>query len=383
MSDFDLRIARTPDDVEALRPAWVALPVENPAADPDYLLTLVRHSSAPLSPHVIVLEQDGSPQALVVARTGEARLEARLGYRTVLRPRLDSLTVSQGGLVRGIAGDAEALLAALVDSLQRESLDVVRLRARVGSTLHELATTRPSILLRGRAAEPMTRWRARLPESYDEYLQARSAKTRSNVKRYARRLEDRYGDGAVLRLFHRPEELPELLRDTADVFARTYQRGLGVGQAHGDSEQALQRLAAERGWLRAFVLYLDGAPRAFWHGTLYRRIFYTGRTGYDPEYRDLRLGTYVLARMAEYLCSQADWMDFGLGDAEYKRHFSDLSWKEDDILLFARRARPVAVNLARSGVLAASRAGKAALVGSGHLDAARRSWRTRLAGSSE
>lgn len=70
-------------------------------------------------------------------------------------------------------------------------------------------------------------------------------------------------------------------------------------------------------------------PRAFWHGTLNRRIFYTGPTGYDPEYRDLRLGSYVLAKMAEHLCGQADWLDFGLGDAEFMRHFGDQSWEED------------------------------------------------------
>ena len=99
MTDFDLRIARTPGDVEALREAWTALPVDNPAADPDHLLALV-HAAA--------------------------------------------LTVSQGGLVGAEDGRAGALLAALVDSLRQEPLDVVRLRARVGSALHKLATTRPA-----------------------------------------------------------------------------------------------------------------------------------------------------------------------------------------------------------------------------------------------
>lgn len=45
-----------------------------------------------------------------------------------------------------------------------------------------------------------------------------------------------------------------LAQDTAAVFEKTYQRGLGVGRAHAEAEPALQRLAAERGWLRAFVL---------------------------------------------------------------------------------------------------------------------------------
>ena len=32
------------EEVEALREAWEALPVANPAADPDHLMTLIEHS---------------------------------------------------------------------------------------------------------------------------------------------------------------------------------------------------------------------------------------------------------------------------------------------------------------------------------------------------
>jgi Acetyltransferase (GNAT) domain/Protein of unknown function (DUF1360) len=238
------------------------------------------------------------------------------------------------------------------------------------------------LLLHARAADPMTRWRARLPETYEEYPRARSAKTRSNVKRYTRRLKDRYGEGAVLRVFQSPADLPQLVEDTAAVFEKTYQRALGVGQAHAEAEPALQRLAAERRWLRAFNLYLDGVPRGFWHGTLYRRVFYTGPTGYDPEYRDLRRGTYMLAKMAERLCGQADRLDFGLGDAEYKRHLGDQSWEEDDVLIFARRPRPVAVNLTRSGVLAAcGPGGRRSPRADTSVPCA--GWRARLAGRPE
>ena len=244
--------------------------------------------------------------------------------------------------------------------------------------MHELATTRPGALVRGHGTDPVVRWQARLPETFEEYLRARKAKTRGNIQRYARRLEERYGEALSLRLFQTAAELPRLVRDTHAVYEKTYQRGLDAGFSDSALARALRRLAADRGWLRAWVLYLDGVPSAFWHGTLYGRIFYTGPTGYDPAHKDLRLGTYLLARMVDNLCGEADWMDFGLGDAEYKRHFGDESWAEEDVLLFARRPRPVVVNLARTGVLGASRAGKTALERSGKLAAARRRWRDRL-----
>jgi hypothetical protein len=383
VSGLEVRVARTPEEVEAMREAWEALAVDNPAADPDHLLTLIRHSPEQLRPHVVLLERDGRAEAMAVGRVGEVLLGARLGYATVLRPRLQALVVAQGGLVGADEAHAGPLLAAVLDTLQHESLDVIRLRARVGSPAHELATTRPGALVRGRAADAVVRRRARLPETFPEYLQARSAKTRSNIQRYGRRLESRFGDGLSLRLFRTPAELPRLVRDTRAVHEKTYQHGLGAGFEDTQPARALRRLAAERGWLHAWVLYLDGVPSAFWHGTLYRRIFYTGPTGFDPQHKDLRLGTYVLAKMADHLCGKADWMDFGMGDAEYKRHFGDESWAEEDVLIFARRPRPVVVNLARTGVLGASRAGKAALERSGKLAAARRRWRDRLAGKSE
>ena len=379
MSGPDIRVARTPDEVEAMRSAWDRLPVDNPAADPDHLLTLVRHSPTPLRPHVLLLEEDGRPPSFAVGRVGQVSLEARFGYTTVLQPRLEALTIAQGGLVAADEARVKLLLGAIFDTLRQEPVDVARLHLRVGSPAHALATTRPGALVRGHGSAAAVRWRARLPATFQEYLQARSAKIRGNVQRYARRLEDRYGDDLELRLFRSTAELPRLVRDTRAVHEKTYHRGLETGFSDTELEPALRRLAAERGWLRAWVLYLEGVPAAFWHGTLYDRTFYTGPTGYDPKHRDLRLGTYVLARMAEHLCGEADWMDFGLGDAEYKRHFGDESWAEEDVLLFARRPRPVVVNLARTGVLGASRAVKTALERSGQLATARRWWRDRLA----
>jgi CelD/BcsL family acetyltransferase involved in cellulose biosynthesis len=74
-------------------------------------------------------------------------------------------------------------------------------------------------------------------------------------------------------------------------------------------------------------------------------------------------------------------MDFGSGDAEYKRHFSDESRVEEDMAVFSTRPRPIAINLAQTTVRGASRATRSALSRSGRLRAIRRAWRGRLAGN--
>ena len=382
MSGTRVTVARTIEEVEGLRDVWEALQPERLTADFDYHLTVLRHAPAVVRPHVVVLEHNDSPAALAVGRVEEIDLTARVGYATVLSPRVRALTISQGGLL-GVDGQAaEPLFAALSGALAQDDLHVLRLRLlRVGERVHELAHSRPGLLTRQYLGVQVERWRARVPATFDDYLAARSSKTRSNVKRYARRLEDRFGDGVSFRVFRTPDELEELMRDTEAVHVKTYQHGMGAGLKGTELERRLRELAAERGWFHGFVLYLDDAPAAFWHGTAYRGVFYTGPTGYDPAHRDLRLGTYVLGKMVEKLCGEVDWMDFGSGDAEYKRHFSDENRLEEDVTVFASRPRPVAINLAQTTVRGASRASKAVLAKSGRLRAARRAWRGRLAGN--
>ena len=79
----------------------------------------------------------------------------------------------------------------------------------------------------------------------------------------------------------------------------------------------------ERGWFRAYVLYLDDEPVAFWQGQAYNGVFSTGVPGFDPAYADHRVGNYVLFKLIADLCADEsiETLDYGFGDAEYKRRF--------------------------------------------------------------
>ena len=68
----------------------------------------------------------------------------------------------------------------------------------------------------------------------------------------------------------------------------------------------------------------------------------------------------------------------GFGDADYKSHFGDASWLEEDVAVFDGRPKPVAVNLALSGVRGTARTAQALARRTGRLPAMRRRWRARL-----
>ncbi|MGH3024501.1 MAG: GNAT family N-acetyltransferase [Gaiellaceae bacterium] len=380
-----VRTARSAEEVEALRSVWGSFDADVASADIDYHLMLVERRPETLRPHVLLVEQDGTPAALVVGRVEDVRLPAKLGYKTLSRPRVRALTVSYGGVLgQEDEQTAAVVLGELQAALRRGEADVARFRnLKVGSPLHRAARSTPGVLSRDRLTIPSPHWRARLAGTYEDYLARRSSKTRANVRRYGRKFEEAFPAAIELRTFREPAELDRLLDDTRAVYGATYQHALGVGFSDSGIEREVTTFSLERGWFRGFVLYVNGAPCAFWHGIRYGKVFSTGPTGYDPALGSHRVGTYVLGRMVEELSREEglEWIDFGFGDAEYKQHFGDESWLEEDVLVWAPRPKAVRVSLTRTAVLAADRAARSILARRRLLTRARRLWRTRATGS--
>jgi CelD/BcsL family acetyltransferase involved in cellulose biosynthesis len=219
-----------------------------------------------------------------------------------------------------------------------------------------------------------------IPESYDAFLQSRSANTRQSVRRYGRKLEKEHPGKVSLAIYRNESELEQFFAAAAEIGRKTYQHGLGVTLAGDGVARRLTELQARRGWFRGYVLSIDGSPAAFWHGHHYRGVFATGVPGYDPAYAHLRLGTHVLMKLIEDLTEEgtAKVLDFGSGDAEYKRRFSDDSWDEEDVLVWASTAKGIRTNLTRTGVLALIGGAKRVASSKRLGDALKSRWRKRL-----
>jgi CelD/BcsL family acetyltransferase involved in cellulose biosynthesis len=373
-----ITIGRSADEARAFADAWRGLGPADVNADPDIFLTVTAEAGA--SPFVLLAERDSAPCAILVARLVNTTLPVRLGYRLVYSPRVRSLTVVQGGLVT--ADDDEAVRSLFHEAravLARGEADVLRMRRlRVGSHLHRLSHDHASWPTRGHEEPPSLRWRLRLPESLDEVLKHQSGRTRSNHRRYARKLEDELGDRLSFHVYRGSGDLERVMRDAEKVSRLTYQHRLGAGLAHAFERRVLE-IGAGRGWLRAYVLSVDDEPRAFWIGLAYRGVFFTGPTGYDPSLAHLRLGTYVLMKMLEDLCadSAVEQVDYGIGDAEYKRHFGSESWLEEDRLVFAPSLRGVRVNMTRTAALGAAEAARR-VAGGERIATIKKHWRAHL-----
>ncbi len=87
--------------------------------------------------------------------------------------------------------------------------------------------------------------------------------------------------------------------------------------------EEFSRLALERGWLRLFVLRLNGAPASVLYGFIYKRRFYFYQGGFEPQYGKYSLGLVTVGLAIKSAIEEgAEEYDFLHGAEQYKFHWA-------------------------------------------------------------
>lgn len=376
---FAVRLFTATDRVEHLRSLWETLNW-HPNAQIDFF-NFVNESRASARPHVFLLEQHGKPHGLAVGRMAQTPYHCRLGYGSLPLGTARELSIVYGGPLNcDDPKAAEALVNGLLALLRARKADVVLLsHLDTRSQLFQLTTQQPARLCRDHLAAPQLHWRAHVPATSSEFLQRLGKKHRYWVRRLEKRLhEDFPGQVSYCRLSN-PTNLGQLVQDLETVASKTYQRRLGAGFRADAEHKRRITFEAEKGWLRGSILYLGGRPCAFWMGVVYRNVFYSAFTGYDPDFRKYEAGTLLLMNIVEQLCEErVGTIDFGLGDALYKQRFGDQSWPEASVRVFSPSLRGLTLNCALTAVEAPALALQRILQRANLQQSIKTFWRKRL-----
>jgi hypothetical protein len=351
--DTSIVILRSLDEIEKFRSAWEAMQW-HPNSDIDQYMEVLKASEGKAEPYVMVLKGNSEIRAILVGRLGKISFDIKFGYKTLMQPQVKALTFIYGGYLGDeSAVNCKTFIRHVNSRLKSGDADMAYFNSvRLKANLYPAITSVPNLLCRDKAIITNVHWMMNMPSSIDEFYLGMTAKHRYWLKRIPKVLEKEF-PGKVKYVYKKDVSDVDCLCEDAEKVARTtYQRSLGVGfKDCMDIRSRMWRLArVDR--LRAYIIYVDGQPTAFWIGNKYRNSFHLDYTGFDPDYRKYEVGTILFMKMLEDLAENNNgiikYIDFGLGDAQYKRRFGDSNWEETSLYAFSPTSKGVLLNMART-----------------------------------
>ena len=386
---MQIRVARDFAEVESLREAWSKWPGHRDS-EIDFYLMIVRSYPEVLRPHVIALYRNGQPEAILIGRLEEKKLAFKVGYLTLFRPKARCLDFVYDGL-RGNASpeNTEILVREVTNCLRSGEADLALLEfIPIDSVLYRYSKTLPGFLSRDTSPSRTGHESLKLPPSIDELYKRMSSKRRSEIRRKAKKFVAQATAGINIVCYRQPEQLDRIFQDVEEIAKKTYLRGLGTGFEDNALVRARLELCARKGWLRAYVLYVGDRPCAYWIGMLCGETFYGEYVGYDPEYRLLSPGMYVMLNVIETFCNGTSGdtvreVDFGFGNAEYKSALCNSSSVESSVFMFAPTFKGLRLNFTRTAARMVDNAGRKTVAHANWLQKIKKTWRGRLAKRAE
>jgi hypothetical protein len=335
--------ARTIGQLSALEAPWIALRNRHgsatPNADPHRFAATIEALGDGVEPHVTLLGEADRPRAIIVARRSTRKLGCRVGYLPLPSPRLRCLDVVYGGL---ITDGSEPAKQAVCNHLRLtlEARDVDHVMVNHLPTDHELfgRLSRGFVFTPGGTdGSPRPHWQFTFAEGPFENTLARfSRKHRYNVRRADRMLTRHFGGDSSLETTTSADDLDAFIDDAVRITDAGWQGGVGGGFGDARIQRALLARAADQNRLRCYVLRCAGEAIAFQAGLVLADVYHLQSTGFLPQWATLSPGQVMLLRVMKDLRDVGvRSIDYGFGDAGYKRMYGTESWHEATVYLYA------------------------------------------------
>lgn len=163
---------------------------------------------------------------------------------------------------------------------------------------------------------------------WDSYLATLGSEHRYNLNRRLRQLHREFD------VRFESAQTPEQVRQFTDVLIAQHnlrRQGLGGSDAFHTPElvafhREFTQTALKLGWLRLFVLLLNGRPAASLYGFLYNRVFYFYQSGFDPAFQKYSVGLVVMGLAIKTAIEEgAGEFDFLHGGEDYKSRWTSQS----------------------------------------------------------
>lgn len=325
-----------PEDVER---AWnemttLRFPVSNPICGPKWFQMMAEQNSGGASV-VVVRAGDRNIVAVWPVLFRDWVFDLRVVGASVVARRVPAAVVFNGGAVAGSLPDEVLSASVAAIGELRTNCDVVvweRLSdPAMMSGLAEAAL--PGFAVR-RTTGTLPHYRLVTTGGEETGWTHRSRKTVEKIDRRERALARAAGEVRVVEIRKKHDWEP-YIDGINNLMHKTWQsERLGHGFDTGQFV-SLER----RGWLRSFLLLAGNIPAAFVFGYQCDGYYVYAQVGYEREYGRFSPGTILLYRMLSLLTKNDPprCVDFGEGDAQYKREVSNHVVRVGTVVLVKRR----------------------------------------------
>jgi CelD/BcsL family acetyltransferase involved in cellulose biosynthesis len=178
-----------------------------------------------------------------------------------------------------------------------------------------------------------------IPANSAEYLARMSSKTRSTLRKKAKKLAELAGGELKLTRVELAKEVGGFLTEAVKVSRNTWQHEiLGTRINDSDDERVWCERLAEVGLLRSYLLKAGDRSCAFVQGYQFNGVFHYVELGYDREFSEHSPGTILLHLLIQDLCDHKPpaTLNFGMGEADYKRRFGNVQIEDVSILVLRK-----------------------------------------------
>src|SRR5579863_4385888 len=184
-----ITVIRGTAELEQIRATWEGWH-QHPNSDIDFYLTILSQRPEIIRPHIMVAHRGGSPVALLVGRIEQRRLAFKLGYLTLLRPKVRVLTLPFGGLLGSASREnCDVLVSEVMKSLRRGEADLAVFEPMdTRSPLSQSARTLPAWICRDYCRTAQVHRSMDLFGDAEAFRLSLSPKARKNLRWQAKKL---------------------------------------------------------------------------------------------------------------------------------------------------------------------------------------------------
>ncbi len=373
------------DEIKIIRNEWKKL-VENIQEtniyiDPDYFIQQFESRAKGAKPHVMLFKKDGKSKAILIGWTKEQKIPCWLGYYKIETPLLNSLEIEIGGLVTDGTKEAEEVLKKYLKSvLLNKNFELI--------LIDHISETNPlwESLISGAAlgAKPVykesTAWVSKIyDKETDSPNELHSSKTKAKFRRKARRLLEQFNNQLKIIKLTSQDDMEFFIKNADIIGQKSYQYAIDVGVKNNSYWRNMLNSLVEGNFFRGYLLMNNDKPIAYSQGAIYKDYYYQFATAYDLEYRKFSPGEYLRLEFTKDLIEEKiGFIDYGYGDADYKRMFGTHSVKEATLRIYGKGLKPKIAKGLDKGTTTISEKLKNKLEKAGLFNKIKKMWRSKL-----